>query len=144
MKKVEILDFCSLAMWREVRTPLALFSSARNKSLGGLMTFTFATSILHSGNPASITSLELNNVQDLGHLRKGIGLVGNEDLSTLRETMYSHESPKDRHLGPMRDYLRTLEGRCTSLRHFALCSVGDGYEPNQLWSSPLDEVRYKQ
>lgn len=52
--------------------------------------------------------------------------------------MYLDESPNTR------DHLRTLTGRCTSLRHLALRSADDDFKPNQLCSASLDEVRYVQ
>lgn len=74
MRNIEILDFCSLAMWHEFHNPLPLFFSATIISLGGPMSFALATSILQSRDPALITTLELNNLQDLGQLRKGRNL----------------------------------------------------------------------
>jgi hypothetical protein len=144
MRNIEILDFCSLAMWHEFHTPPPLFFSATIISLGGPMSFALATSILQSRDPALITTLELNNLQDLGQLRKGKNLAGNEDLSVLRETMYPNKTPKVRHPGPMRDHLRNLTGKCTSLRHLALRSLGDDYMSHYFWSATLDEIRYKQ
>lgn len=144
MRNVEILDFCSLAMSREVHTPPPLFSSAKKISLGGLMSFAMASSILHSGNPEFITFLELNDVQDHGQLRKGKSLLGNEKPSVLRETMYPNKTPKIRHPGPMRDHLRILTGKCLSLKTLILRSVRQDYIACNFWWSPLDEIRYKQ
>lgn len=144
MKNIQTLDFCSIALDREICTPPPLFASAKVIRLGGPMSFALATSILFSVEPSLITSLELNNVQDLGQLCKGKSLSSSENLSRLRETRYPNGNPKVRHPGPMRDHLRKLKGRCKALRRLVLRSVGHDHMANEMWSGPLDEARYKE
>ena len=144
MKHVETLDFQSMSFERERHTPPALFASANDVRLGGLMSFALATSILFSIDPSKLTCIELDNLQDLGQLRKGTSLLGNEDLSILRETRYPNKSPKVRHPGPMRDHLKRLTGKCSALRSLTLRSVGQDSWSDEMWSAPHDVARYEE
>ncbi len=141
---IRILDFCSLAEERQLHVPPSLFSSARVIRISGQMTFALAFAILQSGTPSTITSLDLDNLQDIGQICKGKRMMINENLSALKESRYSDGTPKRRHPGPMRDHLRQLKGRCSTLEHLALRSVGQDGSMEPLWSSSLDEERYQQ
>jgi len=144
LSNIEKLDFCSMVSRREIHAPPPLFSSAKWISIGGQMSHALATSILHSVDPSKITYLELDNLQDLGQLRKHKAIPLDQDLGQLRETTYPDRSPKVRHPGAMRDHLRFLEGRCTALRTLVMRSVGQDYYRDWLWSAVHDEKRYSE
>ena len=144
MKCIERIDFQSMTAARERRTPCPQFASANTIRLGGPMSFALATSILHTVDPSKLTCLELDNLQDIGQLRKGKSLGGYENLSDLRETRYPNRSPKIRHPGPMRDHLRKLVGKCCALKSLTLRSVGNDCEFDTTWSELRDVARYEE
>ena len=144
MKQLAVLDFCSMTPVSRTRTPLTLFPSTKSVRIGGLTSLALATSILHSIDPSHLTSLDLNNLQDLGQLRERRSFTGNEDFVHVIETRYSDGSPTLRHSGIMRDHLRPLTGKCTALQNLTLRSVGSDYPVDPTRSPFMDQEGYEE
>lgn len=144
LSSLRTVDFCSLACERETCSVPPLFSSATGLTLCGQMSYDLATSIMHSVDLSKLTFLSLDNIHDLGQIRKGKSIPFDRELIHLRESRYADGSPKTKHPGPMRDHLRSLTGKCTALKHLVLRSVGQDFYIDTLWSTELDEQRYDE
>lgn len=138
------LDFVSFDHEPEETVPPPIFLSAVEVRLGGQMSYSMASSILQAIDPASLTSLELNNLQDLGQTSPGRSLCFYTNLTTTPETFGCESVPTLKHPGPMRGHLRSLIGRCTALRRLVLCHVGQDYRPKTSWSVEKDSERYRE
>lgn len=141
---VQKVDFVSLAREREDTAPPHLFSSVRFIRVGGQMSLAMVTSIMTSLDPAALTSLELNNLQDFGHISGNKTMPPDTNLSIAREISDANGLPILQHPGPMRGYLHPLRGKCTALKRLVLSSVGQENAPDRSWSEEKDLERYQQ
>jgi hypothetical protein len=103
----------------------SLFPAARQIRLGGKMHYAFASAVLHGPGKAQLFSLDLNNVQEGGHLASGKNyyLHSNE---TLREDWPENSAPREVGPGCMRRLLNAafVQSRCSHLRHLSLRKQG--------------------
>ncbi|MCJ1476433.1 hypothetical protein MMC13_005099 [Lambiella insularis] len=145
LRKVHTVDIVSQIWDREIDPPPPrLFPAAQTLRLGGVFSFALLRSILHGADPAQLQSLDLDNLHDLGQLCDGEDLPPGTDLSMETETFEANGTSRLRHTGPMRNHLRSLLGRCTSLRYLSLRSVGQDDAFDHYWSATKDEERYAE
>ncbi|MCJ1363452.1 hypothetical protein MMC16_002559 [Acarospora aff. strigata] len=143
------VDVCFLAHEREIDIPPPLFCSASSVRLVGVASYRLATAVLHSVNPSKLTSLALDNLQDLGQTNDGEDVIPGSELSKFPETFNPDGTFRCRHPGPMRGHLLKLCGRFTALKHLELRSVGQDDVNDHLWSANKwsankDEKRYHE
>lgn len=141
---VRKVDFISLAQVREDAPPSHLFSSVKFLRIGGQISHVMVTSIMSSFDPAALTSLGLDDLQDFGHVSRNKPMPLNTNLSVARETSDKNGLPILQHPGPMRGYLHLLKGKCTALKRLIMRTVGQELALDSSWSEEKDLERYKQ
>lgn len=141
---VRRVDFVSLAQQRDGLSPTHIFLSVKSLRIGGQMSHAMVTSIMSSFDPAALTSLELDNLQDFGHVSGNMPMPRNTDLSSVPETRDENGVPILQHPGPMRGYLHLLRGKCTALKRLVMRTVGQERTPDHSFSEVKDLERYQQ
>ncbi|KAI9879068.1 MAG: hypothetical protein M1830_009709 [Pleopsidium flavum] len=141
---VQEVSIAFLTFERETDAPSSLFSSASSVRLVGRASYRLVSAILHSVDPAKLTSLTLDNLQDFGQRNDGKDLPYDCDLCEIPETFNTDGTFRTKHPGPMRGHLRYLKGRCTALKHLSMRSVGQDDSNDYLWSATNDEERYNE
>jgi hypothetical protein len=141
---VKHLDFASLASYRErIAPPPLLFPRVTHLRLSGQMSFAIVLAFINSLNPTQLKSLECNNLQDFGSDEVDEGLGPASHPASLLESKDSSGN-EIRYPGLMSGHLQRLTGRCSSLRHLILRSVGQDAAVDTRWSSALDAARYDE
>ncbi|KAI9752610.1 MAG: hypothetical protein M4579_005558 [Chaenotheca gracillima] len=143
MRNVQTVDIASVLYARELKAPPPLFASATSIRLLGQMSHVMARSILRSVDPSKLTTLVLDNVQDFGQKSEGVDLDASNP-ERKKESMYKGR-PDCRFPGPMRSHLYPLVGKCTTLRHLSLHSIGQEapWDSNR-WGIEREVNRYKE
>ncbi|MCJ1336466.1 hypothetical protein MMC09_001742 [Bachmanniomyces sp. S44760] len=147
MTNVRTLDLASLHVhWIPYAQdcPSKLFSSATSIRLLGWMSYSLATSILHSVTAERLRHLALDDLQDWGQEYDGkpISWFYGHDIRGLQE--YSDDSTTRGEVfpGPMRRLLQPLEGKCHQLTSLFLRKAGQEHAFVQDFNEKADEEVY--
>ncbi|MCJ1417230.1 hypothetical protein MMC32_003572 [Xylographa parallela] len=132
--------------------PASLFPAARSIRLCGNMYFGLAAAIIHSVDPATLESITLDNLQDVGQYPNGLPIVEDHrfDLSLIKETSRPDGSRGLVFPGPMRGILRPLQGRCLNLKDLYIRKCGqklielESWGCSRRWSNKADEEVYME
>ncbi|MCJ1435614.1 hypothetical protein MMC27_004988 [Xylographa pallens] len=132
--------------------PASLFPAARSIRLCGNMYFGLAAAIMHSVDPATLESITLDDLQDVGQYPNGLPIAGEHglDLSLIKEISNPDGSRGLVFPGPMRGILRPLQGRCLNLKYLYIRKCGqkliepDSWNSPRTWSNKADEEVYME
>ncbi|MCJ1400119.1 hypothetical protein MMC11_003323 [Xylographa trunciseda] len=138
LAKVKTVDFGCLALHCSKHSALRLH------------VFGLAAAIMHSVDPATLESITLDDLQDVGQYPNGLPIAEDHaaDLRLIKESTRPDGSRGLVFPGPMRELLRPLQGQCSNLKFLYIRRCGqkliqdDGSE--MVWSNTAEEGAYME
>lgn len=131
-------------VFRGFGLPALSFPHLASLRLTGQMRFNLAAAVLNSFDPSRLVNLRLNNIQEIGQMRGGHDYAGYCLAWDEEEIDYPDGRRGLRVLGPMRDLLLNLTGRCTALRSLVLQRVAQEFDVDPDWNENADNLLYKE